>query len=236
MDWDYCEGENFRDKDKIRRLIKEKLHQLEEESSQSVPSLSAPKRGNICQSFWGRHWCRNLEYFSHWLQRLPRGRSLLRKGGVYGATIQKGKIHAWVAGDDLYEVSVSVSPIPEEAIRHLTEEAVGSAFSLLDLWEGKLSDHLLEKLTCGENSLLPTPNEVKSVCQCMDWADLCEHGAALLYGAGILFEQSPELLFLLRDIDPASLIPDNTVTSPPSSFVIGEEQLEDIFDINIQTE
>lgn len=230
MIWDYEDGEKRPDKKELLLKINGRLEEL---NIAPLP-LDCPARGNLCKSFWGRTWCRHLESFSHWEQRLPRGRRILRSGNVYGLTMEPGMIRAYAASDDLYEVRISVAPMNDDLWKKITGAAGSQAFSLLDLWEGRLSDTLLEVLTCREDGLFPQPEDVHIVCQCMDWADVCDHGAAVLYGAGILFENSPELLFRLRGIDPGQLMKSTPSPSPENhNNVLQEKDLSDVFGIEI---
>jgi DNA-binding XRE family transcriptional regulator len=43
-------------------------------------------------------------------------------------------------------------------------------------------------------------------CSCPDWATMCKHVAAVLYGVGARLDDRPELLFLLRGVDHEELI------------------------------
>ena len=36
----------------------------------------------MCNSFWGQAWCENLERYSDFSNRLPRGRTYARNGAV----------------------------------------------------------------------------------------------------------------------------------------------------------
>lgn len=234
MIWDYEDGEKRPGKDALRKKINNRLEELKEDLAVDLPALACPARGNLCKSFWGRTWCRHLDSFSHWEQRLPRGRRILRSGNVYGLTVEPGLIHAYVASDDLYEVRISVTPMNDELWEKITKSAGSQAFSLLDLWEGRLSDTLLEVLTCREDGLFPQPGDVRICCQCMDWADVCDHGAAVLYGTGILFENTPELLFRLRGIDPAQLRKNTPLPTPDDhNNILQEKDLSDVFGIEI---
>lgn len=234
MSWDYEEGERRLSKEERQQLIAQKLEDLKAEGISPLSPVTAPARGNLCKSFWGRTWCRHLESFSHWDQRLPRGRRLLRGGNVYGLATKKGKIHAYVGGDDLYRVTISVSPLDPEILDKIAHTASSEAFSLMDLWEGKLSDTLLEALTCREEGLFPLPGEVRVQCDCPDWADVCDHGAAVLYGAGLLFEEQPESLFLLRGVSAGELhTPSQKTATKEEEHLLPDNLLEDVFGIEI---
>src|SRR5439155_13089123 len=65
----------------------------------------------IASSFWGKAWCTNLERYSDYDNRLPRGRSYVRNGSVVDLQIAKGEVTAMVAGSELYTIKVSIAPV-----------------------------------------------------------------------------------------------------------------------------
>ena len=55
---------------------------------------------------------------------------------------------------------------------------------------------------CKENSgLFPSPKEIQFSCGCPDWAYMCKHVAAVLYGIGARLDRQPQLLFRLHKLD-----------------------------------
>jgi hypothetical protein len=64
----------------------------------------------------------------------------------------------------------------------------------------------MQVVTRQDGGLFPSPKEIELDCSCPDWADLCKHVAASLYGVGARLDTNPELLFVLRGVDPADLI------------------------------
>src|SRR5438477_11914218 len=62
----------------------------------------------IAESFWGKSWCENLERYSDFCNRLPRGRTYVRNGSVVDLRIEKGRVRAFVSGSELYEVEVTI--------------------------------------------------------------------------------------------------------------------------------
>src|SRR6187431_1422709 len=64
----------------------------------------------IASTFWGKAWCDNLESYSDYENRLPRGRSYVRNGSVVDLQIKPGKITALVSGSELYKVSIDIDP------------------------------------------------------------------------------------------------------------------------------
>ena len=55
----------------------------------------------IASSFWGKAWCDNLEAYSDFANRLPRGRTYVRNGSVIDLSIARGQVTAWSAGPGL---------------------------------------------------------------------------------------------------------------------------------------
>jgi uncharacterized Zn finger protein len=62
----------------------------------------------IASTFWGRSWCRNLERYSDFANRLPRGRTYVRNGSVIDLQVAPGEVTARVSGSTLYTVGVRV--------------------------------------------------------------------------------------------------------------------------------
>jgi len=160
----------------------------------------------IARSFWGKAWCSHLEKFSDFSNRLPRGRSYVRGGSVIDLKIAKGLITASVAGSRVYQVSISVSTLPEERWEFIKEQCAGGIDSALELLQGKISNQVMQTVCDRDNGLFPHPIDIKLDCNCPDWATLCKHLAAVLYGVGARLDESPELLFLLRGVDPEEMI------------------------------
>src|SRR5664279_1153825 len=65
-------------------------------------------RGAIAKTFWGKAWCDNLERYSDYANRLPRGRTYVRNGSVIDLQIAPGAVHALVSGSEIYKVAVKV--------------------------------------------------------------------------------------------------------------------------------
>src|SRR2546427_12573557 len=52
----------------------------------------------IAKTFWGKAWCDNLERYSDYANRLPRGRTYVRNGSVVDLQIAAGAGTAIVGG------------------------------------------------------------------------------------------------------------------------------------------
>jgi uncharacterized Zn finger protein len=160
----------------------------------------------IASTFWGKAWCDNLEAYSDYANRLPRGRTYVRNGSVVDLQIAKGSVTARVAGSDLYRINIKIKPLAPSLWKSIQTECAGKIDSLIELLQGKLSSAVMQIVTRRERGLFPTPKEIDLDCSCPDWADLCKHVAASLYGVGAKLDQNPGLLFLLRGVDPSDLI------------------------------
>ena len=160
----------------------------------------------MAKTFWGRAWCSNLERYSDFANRLPRGRTYARNGSIVDLQITPGKITAVVSGSEIYDVKINIQPLRSERWKKLKQACSQSITSLMDLMQGRFSDGVMERLTRKDDGLFPAPSEIKIACSCPDWAYLCKHAAAVMYGVGARLDQEPELLFTLRDVDHLELI------------------------------
>ncbi|HQU46058.1 MAG TPA: SWIM zinc finger family protein [Pirellulales bacterium] len=160
----------------------------------------------IARTFWGEAWCDSLENHSDFENRLPRGRTYVRNGSVIDLDIARGRIDALVSGSEIYTVKVEITGLKSAHWKQLKSECSESIDSLLDLLAGRFSDGVMRRLTDPERGLFPQPKEIKMSCSCPDWAVLCKHAAAVLYGVGARLDQEPQLLFLLRGVDHAELV------------------------------
>jgi len=160
----------------------------------------------IAATFWGEAWCSHLEAFSDFANRLPRGRTYVRNGSVCHLAIGKGEVLAVVSGSEPYDVRVSIGTLPKAKWNNLKSRCGGQVGSLLELLEGRLSGHVMGIVTDKQGGLFPLPKEIRFECSCPDWARMCKHVAAVLYGVGARLDQQPELLFRLRGVDHAELV------------------------------
>lgn len=160
----------------------------------------------IARTFWGEAWCSHLEKFSDYENRLPRGRTYVRNGSVCHLAIAKGTVEAMVSGSELYTVRITISPLSAKKWNNLRNQCTGQMGSMLELLQGRFSNHIMEIVTDQNQGLFPTPSEITLACDCPDWAEMCKHVAAVLYGVGARLDHQPKLLFLLRDVDHEELI------------------------------
>ena len=193
----------------------------------------------IARTFWGKAWCRNLEGYSDFANRLPRGRTYVRNGSVVDLQIKPGEIKAYVCGSELYEVSLKVTPVKKTQWKSICKDCGGAIDSLVELLQGKLSQGVMERICRQSAGLFPTPAEIQLSCSCPDWAGMCKHVAAVLYGIGARFDHQPELLFRLRGVDEMELIASAgkatplSKGAPASGKVLGDEDLSEMFGLDM---
>jgi len=160
----------------------------------------------IARTFWGKAWCDNLERYSDYSNRLPRGRSYVRNGSVVDLQVTSGEVKAHVSGSEIYKVAVKVSPVPKARWNSVCRDCAGGIDSLVELLQGRFSRGVMERICMQRTGLFPSPEEIELSCSCPDWATMCKHVAAVLYGIGARLDEEPGLLFKLRDVDEKDLI------------------------------
>ncbi len=200
MSWDYEEAQERKD-----RLARE-IAKRKKRGEKFEPLAAPPGQKELCATFWGQAWCRNLELYQQYESRLPRGRSYLRQGNVYNLEIDAGQLSAVVAGSELYDTSIYIQPLPKKQWNEIVKAGAGQVGSTLDLLAGKLGDGLMRILTDPQDGLFPKPKGIRFDCSCPDHADMCKHVSAVLYGVGVMLDTKPELLFTLRGVDQAELM------------------------------
>ncbi len=193
----------------------------------------------IAASFWGKGWCEHLESFSDFENRLPRGRTYVRNGSVCHLEVQARRIEAFVSGSELYKVTIEIKPLVRKTWDALKTKCQGQIGSVLELLQGRLSDHVMEVVSDRTHGLFPQPGEIELKCSCPDWATMCKHVAAVLYGVGSRLDHRPELLFVLRGVDAEELISAEmalpTGTAVAATEALAEGGLAEIFGIDIET-
>jgi uncharacterized Zn finger protein len=189
----------------------------------------------IAKTFWGKSWCQNLERYSDYANRLPRGRTYVRSGCVFDLQIQSGTVNALVSGSRVYIVEVKVSPISKQRWKAVCHDCAGAIDSLVELLEGRFSKVTMERLCQQKTGLFPMPAEMKFDCSCPDSARMCKHIAAVLYGIGARLDAKPELLFLLRNVNQEDLITHagQRMIKPKTAKLLETENLSELFGIDL---
>lgn len=188
-----------------RRQAARRLAQLGKKNGREAAPVVIDGR-KIARTFWGEAWCENLEHYSDFANRLPRGRTYVRNGSVVDLRIAPGAVTALVSGSDLYEVEMKVAAVPVMRWRTICKDCAGAIDSVVELLQGKLSQSVMARMCQPKIGLFPSPKEITFACSCPDWASMCKHVAAVLYGIGARLDDHPELLFLLRKVNHRDLV------------------------------
>lgn len=237
MDYD---GWGFRPYVSVAERRRKAMRAMEKRKKQghAVSPVSIEGR-TIVKTFWGKSWCQNLERYSDYANRLPRGRSYVRNGSVVDLQIQPGAIEAHVSGSELYKVTLKIDPVAKTKWKAICSDCAGGIDSLVELLQGRLSKGVMERICRQDQGLFPTPKEIHLDCSCPDWADMCKHVAAVLYGIGTRFDTQPELLFRLRGVDETELIVNAGQATPlakqgpAAGKRLAEEDLSAIFGLDM---
>ena len=157
---------------------------------------------NIAKSWWGRAWCDNLERYADYESRLDRGKRYVKTGAVIDLSITKGRIQAKVQGSRKtpYKVEIRISPLSEERCQEILQKCGKRVETLEKLLAGDFPEELKELFT-QRGGLFPSAREISFSCSCPDWALMCKHVAAVLYGIGARLDENPSLFFELRGIE-----------------------------------
>ncbi len=221
-----------------RRKKAEKAAARAKKTGANLSPVTA-SRGAIAKTFWGKAWCDNLERYSDYANRLPRGRTYVRNGSVIDLKISEGEVQAQVVGSSLYKVAVSVVAVPVKQWQSISADCAGSIDSLVELLQGRLSKAVMERICRPSTGLFPAPKEIRFSCSCPDWASMCKHVAAVLYGVGARLDEQPELIFTLRRVDAKDLVTragaglPRSKQEPTAGKVLDDALLADVFGIEM---
>ena len=220
-----------------------KLKQLKKKNPDIKPILLEGSR--IAKTWWGKSWNSNLEEYADYSNRIGRGRSYVRHGAVLDLQINSGKVESLVQGtrSKPYSVSVKIKAVNKKIWKEIKSACEGRLDSLQELLAGKFPKALGEIFTTQGNGLFPSPKEIDFSCSCPDWAYMCKHVAATLYGIGAKLDEDPGLFFKLRKVKMKDLVTqaveDKTrkllkKAKKKTSRVIADSDLADVFGIDME--
>ncbi len=195
----------------------------------------------IARTFWGKAWCENLERYSDFENRLPRGRTYVRNGSVLDLQIAPAEVKALVSGSSIYKVTIKVSAVPKARWSSICRDCAGGIDSLVELLQGRFSKGVMERMCRDKTGLFPAPTEIQFSCSCPDWASMCKHVAAVFYGIGARLDQAPQLLFGLRKVDEKDLIAEAgraiplSRTGPAAGKLLAADGLSELFGLDMDT-
>ncbi len=217
-----------------KKLGPRKLSSMKKSYADTVGRPLKPvqtKTRSIATTFWGKAWCKHINNFMDYENRLPRGRTYLRNGHVIDLDIQPGVITSAVAGSQLYKVRIRIKELSTASWNAIKKACLGKVDSMVDLLNGKLSDEIIEIL-CSE--MFPSTEELVLFCDCPDYSDFCKHRAATLYAVGVRLDEDPSLLFVLRGVNGDELFKQELdAVLPPEVENLDVDALGEAFGIDI---
>jgi uncharacterized Zn finger protein len=220
-----------------RHQAARELEALARQGQRAAPVLIEGR--TIARTFWGQAWCQNLERYSDYSNRLPRGRTYVRNGSVVDLALAPGKVAALVSGSRLYRVAIEVTPLARTRWKALCRDCAGAIDSMVELLQGRFAKGVMERLCHPKTGLFPAPAEIRFSCSCPDWASMCKHVAASLYGVGARLDECPELFFALRQVDEKDLIAAAghalalPSAAPASGRILAAEGLDELFGLEL---
>lgn len=196
--YDRYGGEFYRSSGVTKEKIEKSMKKLRQEETDLQPIIIQGRA--IATSWWGKAWNANLEHYADYASRIGRGKTYVRSGAVLDLRILKGAVEALVQGSKArpYGVSIQIDAVSQEKWEKVTELCKQRIESLEELSEGKFPEELEILFTDPRYGLFPSPREIHFDCSCPDWASMCKHVAAVLYGIGARLDQDPLLFFELR--------------------------------------
>ena len=192
----------------------------------------------IAKTFWGKAWCENLERYRDFDSRLPRGRSYVRNRAVLDLQIKPLAVKALVSGSEIYEVTIGIAAVSKSKWQSICRDCAGGIDSLVELLQGRISTSVMERICQQNQGLFPRPPEIKLSCSCPDYASMCKHVAAVLYGVGTRLDKEPELLFRLRAVDEKDLLANLGETAsrsktPTTDKVLSDDDVSALFGLEM---
>ena len=226
-----------------KEKAEKKLKKLRKKNPNIKPITVTGRK--LAKTWWGHAWNENLENYSDYESRIPRGRTYVRNGLVLDLQIKKGVVTALVMGSRsrVYTVEVTIKKISSSKVAEIKDRCKDQIESLQDLLDGNFPEDLNDIFTTPKTGLFPNPTEIEFSCSCPDWADMCKHVAATLYGIGARFDEDPKLFFKLRQMNIKSLIKEAVKkrtkkllksSKEKSSRAIKEDNLEELFNIDLE--
>ena len=149
-------------------------------------------------TFWGKALVRQPRALQR-LREPPAARAHLRAqrlGGRPADRAGRGR-GAWSAARSSTRSRSKVAAAAEGALEpRLRATARGRSTRSSSCCRGDLSTGVMERVCRPEDGAVPRARaRSSSRCTCPDWAAMCKHVAAVLYGVGARLDDQPELLF-----------------------------------------
>ncbi|MBC8550089.1 MAG: hypothetical protein H8D23_10590 [Candidatus Brocadiales bacterium] len=227
-----------------KQKARKKLEQLRKKNKNIEPVIIEGR--TLAHTWWGKAWNKNLEEYADYSNRIGRGRSYVRCGSVLDLQISGGEVKSLVQGSESkpYSVVIKIKALEKSIWKKIKDVCEGKLDSLQELLVGKFPKALDEIFTAHGKGLFPAPKEIDFDCNCPDWADMCKHVAATLYGIGARLDKDPNLFFALRKIEINDLITETVKgktkellakAKKKSGRIIEDQDLSSVFGIELDS-
>lgn len=228
-----------------RAKAAKKLEQLKKKNKNINPVIIHGSK--LSNTWWGQAWNKNLESYADYSNRIGRGKSYVRHGAILDLKIHPGKVTALVQGSRSkpYSLEIKIKAIQKAKWSKIKKACQGNLSSVSKLLEGKFPKDLQNIFTEKGKGLFPSPREIDFNCSCPDWASMCKHIAAALYGIGSRLDDDPSLFFTLRKVKLDDLVSEVaqdksksmlSKAKKKSSRVIDDSDVSEMFGIDIAEE
>lgn len=187
-----------------KQSAEKRLAELQEKDPDIQPVVIAGRK--IAKTWWGISWCKNLERYADYTNRIGRGRSYVTNGFVLDLKIVEGHISAQVSGSRIYTITIKIDKLTAAKWKTISEQCAKRIDNIAALAEGDFPEELEGMFMKPGEGLFPSPDEIHMNCNCPDWAAMCKHIAATLYATGARLDSDPLLFFTLRGVDATELI------------------------------
>lgn len=226
-----------------RAKAAKKLKQLKKKNPGMKP-ITIEGRA-IATTWWGKSWNLNLEGYADYSNRIGRGRSYLRHGAVLDLQLDSGKVESLVQGSRVkpYSVSIKIKAVKKKVWQEIKAACGDKLDSLQGLLAGRFPKALGDIFMAQGKGLFPSPKEIEFSCSCPDWAYMCKHVAATLYGIGARLDEDPGLFFKLRKVKMKDLVTGAVKDSArkllkkaekKTGRIIADADLSDVFGIDME--
>jgi uncharacterized Zn finger protein len=225
-----------------RAKAEKQLRQMQKKNPRLKPVILT---GNsLASTWWGKSWNSNLERYADYSNRIGRGRSYVRHHAVLDLQLASGKITALVQGSrpQPYKIAITIGTLSADNWRSIRQACEGHFDSLSELLAGKFPQALKDLFFEKGAGLFPAPRDIHFDCSCPDWASMCKHIAAALYGVGARLDEDPALFFTLRGINIDDLITQTLTDTAQtllgkaerqSQHILQDVDLGDVFGIQL---
>ena len=177
----------------------------------------------ITKTWWGEKWLDALKGV-YYTNRIGRGKTYANTGRVYDILINDNLALAKVRGNykSFYNVSVEFRQFSQSEKNTIIKTIYENPQITSALLNRKLPVELYDLITKeGVNVFPASHNDIKTSCNCPDYAPICKHIAGLVYMIALEIDKDPFLIFKLQGLDLLDVM----------NFEVEEESIDDICEL-----